>query len=369
MLSSLLFVLVFLSSFLSYDFLVNDKDKKDVVIILKKEFVIKDSEDFFIQNISDAAITPIGHIIFLSSRQHRAFVFDENGDFLQSFGNQGRGPAEFNRPSMIEVGPDGTIFIHDPRNSRISVWNLDYEHEAEFEFMRGWNTYFINNSQDIFIWSQPHQPLPNGSFALILFKIEKSPWRAEIFRTFEYVDHNDQHEFLSTWSNIEITDQGNLIATEGTDEGSYFLYIVDEYGEMINKFGRKVDQPMHTPERSTELQQMRIRAGIAENDRATGSRSSTSGGQAQSELVPKPYFINLEIDSNNYLWVHRNKEFGQQEEIDIYTLKGEYKTTVTIPPTENEYRLLGIYDERVLFRVTEPDETPSLHVYRIEYVE
>jgi len=363
--------IIFLQFIFLISFIFNDQNQKvqnnEELITLTLEVVIQDSEELFIQTISDAAITPSGKIIFTSSRQNQAFVFDENGDFMQTIGNEGRGPAEFNRPSGIEVSSDGTIFIHDQRNARISVWNSEFQHETEFDFMRGWNTYFITSKNDVFIWSQTHRPIPSGAFAMNLFKIEKNPWRVETHRSFEFHDHDNKHEILDTWSKVVITDQGNMIADEGTNEGSYFLYKIDKNGEMMNRFGVKVDQPMHTPERSNELLQMMAQTGLAESERSTGSRSSVSGGRISSELVPKPFFINLQIDSKNYLWAHRNKEFGQKEEIDIYLLTGEYITTVNLPASENEYRLLGIYEDKALFRVIEPDETPSLHVYRIEY--
>jgi len=53
---------------------------------------------------------------------HRIQVFSNDGRQLSIFGSQGDGPGEFERPTDLDIGPDGRIFVVDFGNDRIQVF-------------------------------------------------------------------------------------------------------------------------------------------------------------------------------------------------------------------------------------------------------
>lgn len=58
----------------------------------------------------------------VSSTAHRVRVFDAHtGDHLYDIGTRGTGPAQFNLPRDIEVGPDGNLYVVDGGNFRVQV--------------------------------------------------------------------------------------------------------------------------------------------------------------------------------------------------------------------------------------------------------
>lgn len=356
--------LTFLSIFfyLPAEFLYSQASEH-LPITLHPFTVIEDSEDHFVDRIGDAAITSDGSVLYTSRSQHKVFVFNRQGKLIHEFGKEGRGPAEFDRPQELGLLPDGTIAVYDFGNKRISVWDAEYQHITEFDHRPGWNTHFLRNRNHLFVWGQPYGPIFDGQFAMVLYKVNTNPWRTEKYRTFLYDDYNNQHEILSTWSNLAVTDDDFLVASEGTREGSYHLYLLDDKGESVRTFGREVPQPMYTPEQSREIQETSFAAQMIEASRSGGARPQS----VSDEIVPKPYFQSLQLDERDLIWAHRNKEFGDREEMDIYTLEGEYVTTVTIPPSTSYYRLVDIRDGHALFHVTDEDEAQSLHLFRIEY--
>jgi hypothetical protein len=57
-------------------------------------------------------------------------VFDADGNYLKTLGQEGQGPAEFGRVSNMTIAGDRLV-IFDSRNRRFSLWTLDGEHIAD----------------------------------------------------------------------------------------------------------------------------------------------------------------------------------------------------------------------------------------------
>ena len=55
----------------------------------------------------------------------RVMKFNSEGEFLMQFGRPGSGPGEFGRVHDIALGKDGLIYVADPDNYRIQIFNED----------------------------------------------------------------------------------------------------------------------------------------------------------------------------------------------------------------------------------------------------
>jgi hypothetical protein len=316
------------------------------------EMVISDTESLHIPGIRDAAIAPNGQILLLPSRLHAVYLFDVNGTYLNTVGRDGRGPGEFSFPAKTIFGPDGYAYIYDPRNARISIWNSSFEYVTDINFRGGWNTHFKTNTEGVFVWTNSHEKLPDGYEAIVIYEILKNPWRVEVSRTFKHTDEIGQG-FLDIWSKWDITDDQHVIATGGGEE--FVIFHLNESGEMVNRFGKEYEKV----ERSEQEIEQKIKAARRVSSQAA---AMLDGGLPDK----KPFFIELSIDGKNRVWVHRNKVYGNPEELDVYTLEGKFITTVTLPATKSEYRMLEIFDDKILFKVTNPDGSQELKVYRID---
>lgn len=83
-----------------------------------------DSEgpDLFGQ-IMDLEVDDEGRIFVLESQANELRIFDGNGRHLATSGRKGGGPGEFAQPLMLAWGPDENLWIVDPPNNRISVFD------------------------------------------------------------------------------------------------------------------------------------------------------------------------------------------------------------------------------------------------------
>lgn len=69
--------------------------------------------------------------IFVADRGNNDIkMFDADGTYLKTLGQEGQGPGEFSFISSITIAGDKLV-IRDSRNSRMSVWTLDGEHVAD----------------------------------------------------------------------------------------------------------------------------------------------------------------------------------------------------------------------------------------------
>ena len=71
------------------------------------------------------AVNKKGEILVVERDGHCISIFSQQGEKLQSFGSQGSGPGQFNRPSGIAVVNDGNILVADTSNHRIQKFTSD----------------------------------------------------------------------------------------------------------------------------------------------------------------------------------------------------------------------------------------------------
>jgi tripartite motif-containing protein 2/3 len=57
---------------------------------------------------------------------HRVQVFTKEGEFVRKFGGKGTESGQFNGPSAIAIGQDGTVIVAEDGNHRIQVFGVRF---------------------------------------------------------------------------------------------------------------------------------------------------------------------------------------------------------------------------------------------------
>ncbi len=73
--------------------------------------------------VEGLAVSPDGAIYALDAQAHEIREFDSHGHWIRTFGREGHGPGELANASGMDWGPYGTLWVMDPGNTRLSVFD------------------------------------------------------------------------------------------------------------------------------------------------------------------------------------------------------------------------------------------------------
>ena len=333
-------------------------DVRDIKLVHEITIAENDSEDYYFGNIRDAAITNNGSVLLLDSSEKTVLVYSQKGDLITVLGEEGRGPGELLMPMSLASNPNGDILVADLGNAKISIWNNEFQliREIRTPSPAGWYAHyrsFQTDGRNVFYWTLQPNPA-TGIDRVNIYKIDRESRETNLFYTINDADAEDRFEFITGWGSWDITSTGKIVVTGKTPDYSIYKFGIER--DLMGSFGNPVSPITRTEE---EIEQ-RIEAA----NRVSGQAVSLTA-MANTE---KPIFHNIQVDGENFVWAHRSKIYGAEENIDIYTLDGDFLTTVELPSGLDEYRLMDINENKALFKVMNENGEQSLKVYRIEYI-
>lgn len=92
---------------------------------------------------SGVAIGSDGSVYIVDTGNHRIQHFAATGQFLQKWGTYGNSDGQFNQPSGVAVGPDDSIYVADTNNFRIQRFSADGQFAGEWGSFGGGNGQFV----------------------------------------------------------------------------------------------------------------------------------------------------------------------------------------------------------------------------------
>lgn len=123
-----------IGAFLSFLFFLNSCTKEEkieanlVSLQLSEVLTIESNE----VNNSSAPILPFvaniavnndGHIFIYTGQDSKFHIYDQDGNWIKSFGNSGAGPGEFGQVSTIYIDSRDKLIVADRGNARVSIFD------------------------------------------------------------------------------------------------------------------------------------------------------------------------------------------------------------------------------------------------------
>ena len=107
-------------------------------------------DNFIFGGINDLAVDEQENIYLVDYQNFRIQKFDSEGRFLKTYGSgqKGQGPAEFEYPSNISIGSDGSIYISDYKKQLLIVLNQDGSEQKRFMPESTYFARFMLNSKN-----------------------------------------------------------------------------------------------------------------------------------------------------------------------------------------------------------------------------
>jgi len=105
--------------------------------VFKMERIIQLSEDVVVGSISDLVVRGDGKFIISDPMSNAVFVFGRDGKFLSKIGSVGSGPGEFISPNKIALDEKGNLYVEDRGNRRINVYDSEGRFKFSFKLEKG----------------------------------------------------------------------------------------------------------------------------------------------------------------------------------------------------------------------------------------
>lgn len=115
----------------------------------------KKGEIFFLPR--DVKTDQKGNIFVLDSGDNCIYKFSESGVLLKKAGRKGQGPGEMDRPAGIAIDSSGNIYLNDPFNRRINIYDDELNYLETIRMDRFYvNLFFIG--RNLLMLSRPTTP-------------------------------------------------------------------------------------------------------------------------------------------------------------------------------------------------------------------
>lgn len=111
---------------------------RDTRVELVEDLVIGprgDDPDYLFFRPQSVGVDGDGRMYVVEMGNLRVQVFDADGEYLRTLGQEGQGPGEFQMPIDLTVAGDRVV-VNDWRNLRLSSWNLEGVHLGDVSVSR-----------------------------------------------------------------------------------------------------------------------------------------------------------------------------------------------------------------------------------------
>lgn len=327
--------------------------KKKILLELKKvdSLVLRpDTTDLFGSFYEDFRINKNGSkLAFYDRVKEKVFVFDHQGEFIKSYGENNKGPKGIISVDGYDFNSSDEVVILDLRQGLLKVFEPSGEivkssivFEDESYFLSGFGFYMHNDTIYLPILEGKYGNQPDSS--ALVGKMDLDGKFSDVFGNIDPFLNDDNQYVLDNV--FDITSNG-IIHTNLTSSFRIQSYDINK-GNYIGIFG------VRFPSFSLPRQEVSLELSIPEiNERMTGSSVTNSIHSTEEyfiqhvQVLTKEWFENVNYeDKDNFLVIYdmQTKEFLGEIHTD-HTLGAVHKNKLYMIEDFNpDNYTIGIYE-------------------------
>jgi hypothetical protein len=296
-------------------------------------------------------------------------VFDRAGRHVRTVGRKGGGPGELASPIGLAWGPDGDLWIPDPQNTRISVFDtagnlLRSHHMAGGWVMNPWPGGFDTRGH---FYNFVPAPSPSG-FEIRIVRYDTALVALDTLTPPRWTGPENFFEFVSPDGSSRM--RTSVPYSPGLDwelspQGDFWLVLTGPYE--LQRVSGKGD----TSRRVTKpFEPVHVSGEDVDSALAGLEWFTRQGGKVDRSRIPstKPAVRRLLVADDGHLWVepHTRDPQDRGRVFDIFDPEGRYLGLLRLPFPLAEYPP-PVIRNGVLLGVTE-DELEVPYVVRARIV-
>jgi hypothetical protein len=298
--------------------------------ILEEDLTIglSDGEGNFLFNrVSDIDVDRSGNIYVVDSGNTRIQVYDSSGHYVQTIGQKGQGPGEFDFLEQIDLGLNKKICTYDGNSHRISIFSTNGSLIkdfliTEYQGLQGF-VYWVSNKKIITMFQMTNeQQKPYQK--LVQYDMESD----QINDLAELHDIPDDRKREGT----KLTLYANCprMIWNANQTGDVYVGLSNKYeisvyssGGTLKRIIKRKYQPVKVPEETKK--------NISETFAKNRNKIPTMLQVEMKSYDYFPVFYNFLFDSKNYLWVEIHSDDKNINHIyDIFDQNGIYISQIKL---------------------------------------
>lgn len=281
-------------------------------------------------------------------------LFDAEGNLMQSFGGEGRGPGEFSDITDAAIDPGGKVAVADIRNARITILDLFDGTVITSDHEPGWHTRLSWISDELVITNHPFRIGQSNPGDIIMRRIDPESGEKQEFYHLELEMEDPPFEQIScTFCEFRFQDDFSFFTSP--QDTSYRIFKVNPKTEDQILFSRPGLPPVKLTEQEREVRKQQR------------ERQTQMTGMSLDELdIPtyKSRFSDFFTDNDGRLWALLHTEEGDPYRFDLFSSEAEYIGSLDAP--EGMESIEFTRNDKVLIRFDNgQDDELQLGLYKI----
>ncbi|HKK83101.1 MAG TPA: hypothetical protein VJ958_02610 [Atribacterota bacterium] len=333
--------------------IINDQIPAPVVFKLEREWNLSQIEK--IPNPSWSGVLHDGSLVVVDRSLYTINHFDAEGNIIQVFGGEGRGPGEFSNITDVTVHPGGKVAVADIRNARITVLNLFDETVSSTDLEPGWHTRLSWNSEKLVITNYPFRIGQSNPGDIIMRKLNLETGEKKEFYHLELEMEDPPFEQISCTFCEFLFQEDHSFFTSPQDT-SYRIFRVNLDTGKQTLFSRSGIPAVELTDKEKNERRQELKRG-----------SQLTGISVEELEIPthKKRFSDFFLDHEGRLWALLHTPASKPFRFDLFNSEAEYIGSMNAP--EGFVSVEHVWKDSLLFRFDNAqDDILKLRLYTIK---